>query len=432
MDSSRQEELFQKFSDTLDEWSAQDADAQRGQADQLAKMKEGLDALIDGTTRYREGTAGLAQRMAGDLKALREAIAAEAGSGQEAEQRAGELEQALTEAREEAAKLQQSLAESTEAAQAAQQRVGKLERELAGANERADALEQREADGRTQADDLTAKLEEAQTGEKDVTLDLEATLSDLAEARKENERLREAGTDAEEIQEQLEAERQRADALDEKLRGETAKGTKSALAAQLADALGENETLQDEVRGLRNELKNAGGEAGNKAPATTAVRPATASKGRGSQRRDVGEILVESGVVTQDQLDAAREAQRKSPQHHLGAILVEQELASEDAVGEALASACNVPFIRLGNETIDPASVKLLSSRLAKLHTCIPLRTEGNRLILAMENPGNLVAVEDIERSTSLAVEPMVATPTEITAAIEESYGEKKAKGKKK
>ncbi|HOZ47573.1 MAG TPA: hypothetical protein PLO37_20410 [Candidatus Hydrogenedentes bacterium] len=280
---------------------------------------------------------------------------------------------------------------------------------------------------RERADKAEAELERATAEGKSLSLDLEVTMADLAKAREERDALQEADAQAKDLRQRLDAEKKRSDALDAELHDYKKTHAKSALAQQLAEALREAEAAQDEIERLRAALANAGTDAPRTAPdapdAPESDAPAKPAPGRGDKKRDFGDVLVEDGVVTREQLQEALDEQRRSPQRHIATILVEKHHISEDIVARALATAAGLRFVRLVEEKIDPEAVKLLSDRLARLHTCIPLKTKGRKCILAMANPMDLVALEDIERTTNLDVEPVVATPSEISEAVNRLYG---------
>ncbi len=445
MDESLTKELFKKLEDALAEWTAQGGDAYQGLANQTSKVKEAVETLAAGLARPRDEAQELAQRMRTDLKALQKTLAAQSGSSRDADLRIAQLEQtlakrqdAITEGQQQIARLEQALAERSEAGQAAQQRVGKLERDLAKAqeavtkgNQRIRELEPREHGLQGQVDNLGAQLTQANADKQTLNLDLETSMADLSKLREEKEALGEVEKKAEEFRKLLEAERRRAEDLGQKLHEEKTKKTKSALAQQLAEALREGEAAQEEISALRAELEKLGSartdtDVPDKGTPKVPISEIKLPKRRDKKKRDFGEILVDAGVITQKQLSSALEEQRKSPQRHVGAILTEKGLVTEEVVGQAQAHECGVPFVRLAEETLDPEAAKLLSARLAKLHTCMPIRIEGDRFVLAMANPLDLVAIEDIERTTNLTVTPVVAAASEITGALEESYGAKK------
>ncbi len=141
------------------------------------------------------------------------------------------------------------------------------------------------------------------------------------------------------------------------------------------------------------------------------------------KRLRLGEILVKAGVITEEQLDAALSEQAQMPYRRLGGILAANGYASDETIAYAVACQMHTPFIRLAEESIDPEAVRLITGRLAAHHACIPIRMDGKTLVLAMINPLDLIAIEDVELTTNLQVEPVVVTGSELEEAIRRYYG---------
>lgn len=140
------------------------------------------------------------------------------------------------------------------------------------------------------------------------------------------------------------------------------------------------------------------------------------------RRRRMGEILVGAGVLTSDQLDTALREQQTSWNRHLGAVLVDLGYVNEDIVAQTLAAQIGVPYVRLIHDKPTPEALRLLSRALAHHHSCVPLRFERDTLVVAMANPLDLVAIDDIELATRRSIKPVVASASEIKAALKESY----------
>jgi len=137
----------------------------------------------------------------------------------------------------------------------------------------------------------------------------------------------------------------------------------------------------------------------------------------------MGEMLLEAGVLSQAQLERALVMQQEQPQRRLGAILVELGYAEEDAVAQVLACQARVPFVRLERESLDPSAVRLVSERLATHHHCIPIRVDNDRIVLAMANPMDLIAIEDVELATGRGVDAVAASGPSIDHALRLHYG---------
>lgn len=148
--------------------------------------------------------------------------------------------------------------------------------------------------------------------------------------------------------------------------------------------------------------------------------PAFDDKGH---KRRIGDILVDLGVVTRKQLKEMLSEQARDPQRRLGTLAVARGYTDEELVARILAAQLQLPFIRLSEAEIDTAALNKVTPQLARTRKCVPLSVDEECLRIAMANPLDLIAVEDIEISTRLRVEPVVAMPGEIDAALRTFYG---------
>ena len=151
-------------------------------------------------------------------------------------------------------------------------------------------------------------------------------------------------------------------------------------------------------------------------------------KGMDFKRRKVrlGDLLVETGAITQKQLERALEKQKKTSLK-LGETLVDEGIISEDDIAKALSQQLNLEIVDLQNINIDKAVVSLVPVNILKKYTMIPFAfNENNKNILrvAMENPLDIYAQEDISIITNYQVEPVVATTRSIMLAIDKYYGQ--------
>ncbi len=157
--------------------------------------------------------------------------------------------------------------------------------------------------------------------------------------------------------------------------------------------------------------------------ARTAVRQAFAAHDEAGQKKSMGEILVDAGIISGQQLESALEEQRTAKKRRLGSILVEKGLIREEIVAQVVAAQLNLPFVRLSEMAIQRGAVALLDGRLATHHMCFPTAATSAEVTIAMANPLDLIAIEDLEFATHLKVKPVVATLSDITSAIVEHYG---------
>lgn len=140
-------------------------------------------------------------------------------------------------------------------------------------------------------------------------------------------------------------------------------------------------------------------------------------------RRRLGEVLQTAGVLDAGQVNQALSEQTNAPYRRLGSILVEKGLAPEEVVARVLAGQLRTRFVRLTDDNIDLAAVPLVSARMARQHTCLPIAATEDRLTLALSNPFDLVAIDDVELASQRRVDTVVATATDIEAAIQRLYG---------
>ena len=140
-----------------------------------------------------------------------------------------------------------------------------------------------------------------------------------------------------------------------------------------------------------------------------------------SQR--LGDLLVKEKIITPEQLDQAIKKQ-KEENCRLGAALVKLGLMSDEDVTNFLSKQYGVPAINLSYFEIDPAVVKLVPVDTAKRYQILPLSRVGASLTIAMVDPTNVFAMDDIKFMTGFNIEPVVASEAAIAAGIEKAYGE--------
>jgi len=137
----------------------------------------------------------------------------------------------------------------------------------------------------------------------------------------------------------------------------------------------------------------------------------------------LGELLVRSNLITKDQLQRALEEQKNSGgQLRLGAVLVKEGYISESELTAFLSKQYSVPSINLAEFEIDPTVVKLLPVEVVQKYQAIPVNRSGSTLILAMSDPSNIFAIDDIKFMTGYNVEVVVASDTGIKSAIDKYY----------
>jgi type IV pilus assembly protein PilB len=135
----------------------------------------------------------------------------------------------------------------------------------------------------------------------------------------------------------------------------------------------------------------------------------------------LGDLLVENKLITQNQLEYVLEIQ-KTTDKKIGEILTEEGMISEDQIIEVLELQFGVPHVDLKKYFIDPEIPRLINERLARRYTLIPIKKDKGKLIVAMADPLNIFAIDDIKIVTGFEVVPVIATSQEILDAIDQYY----------
>ncbi len=132
----------------------------------------------------------------------------------------------------------------------------------------------------------------------------------------------------------------------------------------------------------------------------------------------LGELLVKNGLITDEELRAALQSQRLSNKRRLGEILLESDKVSKIDLLKMLAFQLEIPFLDLDKTEIDVEVVRLFPEKLSKKYGCLPIRQEDTELVVAMSDPLNLQAIDDLNQMTKLEIRPAVADREQIDAAI--------------
>ncbi len=137
-----------------------------------------------------------------------------------------------------------------------------------------------------------------------------------------------------------------------------------------------------------------------------------------------GELFVESGMVTQRQLDDALRLQKLGTiDNKIGEILLEQGLVSQQQLGEVMEFYYDLPYIDLKRVTISPEMAYQIPISFARRNKVVPVKIEGGKLFVAMEDPYNILAIEDVNMVAKMEIFPLVARESSIMDAIEDLYG---------
>ena len=136
----------------------------------------------------------------------------------------------------------------------------------------------------------------------------------------------------------------------------------------------------------------------------------------------LGDLLLKAKLISQEQLDAALKSQREEG-GKLGEALVRVGAASENDITETLSQQFGVPSIDLGSFEIDAAVIKIVPGDVARKYGVLPVNKTGATLTIAMGDPTNVFAMDDIKFMTGYNVEPVVASEVALRRAIDRYYG---------
>ncbi|HET6498428.1 MAG TPA: ATPase, T2SS/T4P/T4SS family, partial [Coriobacteriia bacterium] len=132
----------------------------------------------------------------------------------------------------------------------------------------------------------------------------------------------------------------------------------------------------------------------------------------------LGRVLVDQGVITQEQLAHALETASGTGKS-LIETLDDLGYASEVSVAKFVAERMDLEYVDLGMYDIDPNAATSLSADLARRHNVLPVRVENGELVLAMSDPANLIAIDDLRIVTGFEVRPVVAAESDLRNAID-------------
>ena len=146
----------------------------------------------------------------------------------------------------------------------------------------------------------------------------------------------------------------------------------------------------------------------------------------GRRKKRLGDLLIDAGVITSEQLSKALDKQKQTRQK-LGATLMEMDFTTEEEIAQALKEQLGMDFVDLRTVRVPPDVISLIpDSTILKKYTIMPFEFNQEHfgyLRVAMADPMDLVATDDLSIVTNLQIEPVVATASDIMAAIDRYYG---------
>ncbi len=137
--------------------------------------------------------------------------------------------------------------------------------------------------------------------------------------------------------------------------------------------------------------------------------------------KQLGDILLEGGLVSPIQLEAAYEEQQRVGRA-LGRVLIEQGVLTESQLVAALAAQIGLRFVDLSEFSVDGSAVGRVPGAVCRRHSAMPIGFQDGKLLVAMADPANVFAIDDLRSLTGMDVKPVVSTRGDIAAAIDRYY----------
>ncbi|XWN53291.1 Flp pilus assembly complex ATPase component TadA [Anoxybacillus flavithermus] len=138
------------------------------------------------------------------------------------------------------------------------------------------------------------------------------------------------------------------------------------------------------------------------------------------ERKRLGDLLIEAGLITREQLEET--LKEKAPGQKLGDALLQRGYITEQQLIEVLEFQLGIPHVSLYRYPIDPKLMNLVPKEFAKRNMLIPLKQEGDRLFVAMADPMDFFAIDDLRLSTGFHIEVAIASKDDILRAINKYY----------
>ncbi|MCP1144176.1 ATPase, T2SS/T4P/T4SS family [Lysinibacillus endophyticus] len=139
-----------------------------------------------------------------------------------------------------------------------------------------------------------------------------------------------------------------------------------------------------------------------------------------SSRKRLGDLLVDAGAITSEQLDYALTT--KSREEKIGDFLIKQKIITEQQLIEVLEFQLGIPHVHLNQFTIDPELLHLVPAELAKRAMVMPIRRDRNKLFIAMADPMDYFAIEEVRMATGCQIETSIAAKDDLYRTITKYY----------
>ncbi len=143
-------------------------------------------------------------------------------------------------------------------------------------------------------------------------------------------------------------------------------------------------------------------------------------------KRRIGELLIEQGLITDNELDFALDMQ-KLTHEKLGEVLISNKIVTPENIAQTLAKQLEVDYVDLNKRTISSEMTHIVKRNTARQNHLVPIQKQGDSLYVAMEDPLNYYAMDEVRKATNLRVIPLIATKAAVEHAINSLYGNESA-----
>ena len=141
-----------------------------------------------------------------------------------------------------------------------------------------------------------------------------------------------------------------------------------------------------------------------------------------AQELRLGDLFVKEGLITEEQLQEGL-AEAKTSGFRIGYALVKLGFVAEEELTRMLAKQYRVPAVDLAKVTVDQKILKLIPAKVANKHLVLPLRRVGQMLTVAMTNPTDFSAIDDLKFISKLEIEPVIVGEYTLRKHLEDYYG---------
>ncbi|WP_026526073.1 GspE/PulE family protein [Butyrivibrio sp. VCD2006] len=144
-------------------------------------------------------------------------------------------------------------------------------------------------------------------------------------------------------------------------------------------------------------------------------------------KKRIGDLLIERGLITEKELQFALDMQKQT-REKLGEVLINNKIVTPEDIAQTLAVQLEVDYIDLGKVSIPQEMAKLVQRNTAKQNHLVPVQKQGDTLYVAMDDPLNYYALDEVRKVANLKIVPLIATNASVERAINTLYGNENAR----